>query len=245
MGDGDMEAFDECFHRQLPVARQDLGDVDRLPPGFQFEPFEMLGQDFEIAIERFGIVGQVDEDEAAPFADMHFGQVPLVPIDMFEIPRARHMRQLAVERPGEAVERAAERLHAAARFAQQDAPMQADVHEGADAFGRAGDQDRLVADLIDDMVADVRDLLDPAGHLPDLLPHMLHFQIVPFAGEIAFDRNVAGVGGGWRGFEAQDIGRWPHVLRQDFLHGRARALAGGHVVHRLVSDQKGACRPFL
>jgi hypothetical protein len=39
------------------------------------------------------------------------------------------------------------------------------------------------------MVADVRDVLFAAGHLPDLAPHLLDLELVERAGKVALDGN--------------------------------------------------------
>ena len=73
------------------------------------------------------------------------------------------------------MELAGELRDMAAGLAQNAPAMQTGVMEGLDLGGaRAHHNQRIVSDLIDDMIADSRDLLHPAGHLPDPVPHPLH-----------------------------------------------------------------------
>src|SRR5690606_15659331 len=64
---------------------------------------------------------------------------------------------------------------AAAVVADQPPPaVRADVVKRPDRIGRgADDQDRIVGDVVGDVAADLGDLLDPAGLLPDLRPEPL------------------------------------------------------------------------
>ena len=220
-----MEGLDEGLHRQLPVARHDLGDVDRLVAVLQGEGLEMRGQDFEVAFQPLAIGVEIDEDETAPHADLGFGQAPFRPVDLREIPRRRQFVQLALQAPGKAMERAAELVHAAALRAQRGAAMEAGVHIGADFGGAGADHDqRIVDDLVEHMVADVGDLLDATSQLPGLAPDLIDLAVVPGLGEVAFDRDVLEPEIGGRGFLAHDGGREDRVARQDFLHRRAGTL---------------------
>ena len=122
--------------------------------------------------------------------------------------------------PGEPVERATELVDAAALGTQLRAPMQTGVDVGADrARARAHHDEGVMDDLIEDVVADIGDLLKPAGQLPGLAPDLLHLLVVPRLGPVALDGKVA---------VAQ-------VLRRKFgEHHRRRGIdvAGKHVLHR-------------
>ena len=61
-------------------------------------------------------------------------------------------------------------------LAEAPPAVQASVAEGLDAVVGAHDQERHVGDLVDVVVADVRDLLLEAGQLPDPAPELLDFE---------------------------------------------------------------------
>ena len=84
-------------------------------------------------------------------------------------------------------------LHLAAALGQPAATMHADIIERLDPVGRgADDDDRLVEDVVGDEVADLLDLLEPAGHLPDLGPERIGLAAGIVGGDIGFDREQLG-----------------------------------------------------
>ena len=90
-----------------------------------------------------------------------------------------HVLAVQVERP--AMEAADEPLLRAARAVrtgrcadEPTAAMRAHVVIGLELIGcRADDEDRVIADLVGQVTADVRDLLDAPGHLPHLRPQLV------------------------------------------------------------------------
>jgi hypothetical protein len=67
----------------------------------------------------------------------------------------------------------------------------AGVPEGPDLVGPAAHhEDRLVADLVEDRVPDLGDLLDSARHLPDAAPEPLLLQLVEGTTRVAGDVDV-------------------------------------------------------
>jgi hypothetical protein len=69
--------------------------------------------------------------------------------------------------------------------------VEAGVVEGADRVrARAHDEDRQVADVVDERVPDVRDVLLPARHLPRALPDLLLLELVELPGDVARTRDV-------------------------------------------------------
>ena len=57
----------------------------------------------------------------------------------------------------------------------------------------AHDQDREIADVVDDVVARFGDLLFATCELPDSAPQLLHLEVVVFLGHVALERDE-----GWR-----------------------------------------------
>src|SRR5690349_1645853 len=99
------------------------------------------------------------------------------------------MGAFAVEPEAPAVETADDFLRLTAAGGQPSTAMRADIVEGADpAVLVAQDDDRLIGDLVGDILAGVRDLLLAAGHLPDPRPEVFRLQL----GELAADVSVLG-----------------------------------------------------
>jgi hypothetical protein len=54
----------------------------------------------------------------------------------------------------------------------------------------ADDEDRVLADVVAQGVADVRDVFFAASHLPDALPDLFLLEFVPFTAGVRGNRNV-------------------------------------------------------
>jgi hypothetical protein len=92
---------------------------------------------------------------------------------------------LAVDVPAPAVEAAGELLRAPAAIHQPPAPVHAHVVEGFDRVGRGPHDDEGIAqDVVSHVVADVRDLLEAAGVLPDLGPEQIGLRPGVFGGNV-------------------------------------------------------------
>jgi hypothetical protein len=113
-------------------------------------------------------------------------ELEVVVVDVLEIPPGRHAGQVAVEAPRKAVERAAELRALAGVVLQLSAAMQTRVVVGLDRVGAGtGHDERHGGDVVDDVAADVGDLLLAAGELPDPLPQALDLTLVPLARRVA------------------------------------------------------------
>src|SRR5439155_11230582 len=107
----------------------------------------------------------VDPDPAAPDAGLHRDQIdilagqagaPILPVDDLDVPPVRS------EAP--AVEGTDELLHIAGTFNEHRAAMRADIVKCPDLLGAgADDDDRIIENVVDDIVAGFRDLLQAAG----------------------------------------------------------------------------------
>src|SRR5439155_18178709 len=105
---------------------------------------------------------------------------------------------LAIHVEAPAVERADEALRPAiavpAGFGQLDAAMAAGVVEGLHPVLGPDNNDRLAEIVIFDPVADLGDLLQPAGHLPHVRPQLLDLEPVEFLVIIAFGGDALRIG---------------------------------------------------
>ena len=170
VGRHDVVRLHERFLARLPVDPHDLLDVGDLDSPFERVGGEVIVEPGEMLGERSGVGVGVDEHETVPRVDSRLGQRVVGGGDAREVPLARDLLERAVEVPGPSVERAAQLLGAVAvRFTEPAAAVQAGVAEGLDAVGGAHDQERHVGDLVDVVVADVRDLLRETGELPHRL----------------------------------------------------------------------------
>src|SRR6201999_4668155 len=75
-----------------------------------------------------------------------------------------------------------------------DAAMAAGVVESLHPALGADQDHRLVEDLVLDPVADLGDLLQPAGHLPDARPQALPLQLEELGVVVALRRDPPGIG---------------------------------------------------
>ena len=142
-----------------------------------------------------------------------------------ELPGGGHPFEPAVEVPGESVEGAADLGAPPGVALELPATVEAGVGVGLDLVGRGADHEvRPAGDVVDNVVADLRDVLLPAGHLPYPGPQPFLFQFVGTAGRVPLDGHrgraepVAVVGPQLR----RD---WLPVGLQDLLVGQ-RPLAG-------------------
>src|SRR5207245_2328331 len=121
---------------------------------------------------------EVDKDEAAPSIDFDLRQFGIFLLEMLEIPLGGQTGQLALQIPGETMERAAQPLGVAALSAQGAAPVQAGIVEAADlAVLAARDDDGGIHDVIDHVVAGLRDFFFARNELPHFGPQLLRLEI--------------------------------------------------------------------
>ena len=172
MGAGNMIALVERLDRDLPVARKMQPLAPAIAHLLQLERVEHRCRRLQIVTQRRRVRVHADEHPAAPCVDTHVAQpqriglqavAPGILADDADI--------IAVQIPAPGMEGADQPLRIAAPFGQLPAAMAADVEIGGNPVGRgAHDDDRVIDNVISDIVADLRDFLFPAGDLPDFGP---------------------------------------------------------------------------
>ena len=174
--------LDERLFGELPVH----GEPARVPPlGAQrlhLPRVEDRGERLDALPQRRRVVVEVDPRAPAPHLAPHRHEVDVVRLQVVlgERLALRDEGVRAVEAVAPAVERAGEpALARPAALDDPDAAVAAGVLERAHAHVvGAHHDDRLVEDLVLDEVVRLRDLLEPARHLPDPRPEQLGLQLV-------------------------------------------------------------------
>ena len=189
----DVVALHERRHRQLPVHRQPA----RLPP-LDAQRLHLPGvvdgrERLEAVAQRRGVVVEVDPRAPAPelAPDRHAGaDPPGSRLCSSNSSGSQHEGVVSVDAPAPAVERADEGAPIPVAFHQLYAAMAAGVVVGPDVLAVDADHDdRLVEDLVLDVVAGLGDLLESARHLPHPRPEQLVLQrvelrvVVPLLGD--------------------------------------------------------------
>src|SRR5262245_22788567 len=156
----DVERLHECFLAQLPVAAHDFRDMRFDVARLRRPTREVRRQVAEEFGERLRLRIHVDEYPAAPGVGEHRRQREFFLVDVWKVPLRRHAARRAVQVPAEAVEWADE-TRRVTRFAvtQPAAAMATYVVMRADAVRSAYDDDRVRADVVDDVIADLGDFL--------------------------------------------------------------------------------------
>jgi hypothetical protein len=227
----------ERLLRDLPVRVDELRGVRLDAQVLEPPALELRAQVRDPLVERLTVAIRVEEDEAAPAAHGQRRQRELRILDVPEVPARRHVLQLAVERPAEAMERAAQLRGAAVVFLQESSAMEAGIGIRLHvARGRAHHEERHARDVVAVVVAGLRDLLLAAGVLPDALPEELHLLVEPLLRDEALVRDVlvAEVHGG---LQAQNRGDRVCVRVEQLLighAGRARHRGGIERVRSLL-----------
>jgi hypothetical protein len=99
---------------------------------------------------------------------------------MGEIPLPGNDRQCPVKLPCPAMKGATQLVHAAAFGAQHRASVQAGVYIGANfVWGGADNDQRIMDNFIDNVIADVGDMFNATGQLPAFPPDLLNFLVMP------------------------------------------------------------------
>ena len=237
---GDVVALDEGFLGDLPVARHHLGHMDRLVAFLQLEAVEVRRQQLQIIRQGCALWVEVHEYEPAPLIDPGLGQAEFVLRYVFEVPLARDVHQFAGERPCESVERAAECPDVSRLQTQRVAAVQTGVVVGADLVGAgSNDDEAVIDDVVDHVVADFGNLFEPTRYLPRLTPDPLHFAVMPVPGDIAFDGQIRASHRD-AGFFAEGGGRSDQVVVEQLLQGNTRDVIfiievfGGDIRHGLA-----------
>ena len=175
----------------LPVHRQALAHVGFDVAVLDVEVLEVLRQHAQKLLEGLGVVIEVDEHEPAPGAHPHGPQAVAVGAHVGEVPVFRQVDQLAVQVVLPAMKRAFEGLAETRglRVAQRRAAVHAGVAERLDrAVLVAHHNGRQRANVVNVVVARLRDVLLPASHLPNPRPQLVEFRLQEFLG------GVVGVG---------------------------------------------------
>jgi hypothetical protein len=199
MGDADVIGLGEGFDRDLPVALEHDPLAPAVAHPVELELIEMAGRRFEIVTQGPAIGIHVDPDPATPGVDLDLAQ-PGALLGQHAIPvlLVGNVGAVAIEVVAPAVKAADELLALAAGAVRAlgcvdelAAAVRADVVKGLDrVLCGTHDQDRVLADLVGDEVADVGDFLDAPGVLPDLRPQQIAFGI----GVLARQEGLGGVG---------------------------------------------------
>src|SRR4029077_5107504 len=92
--------------------------------------------------------------------------------------------------PGETVEATAEFAAAAVVVLQRATSVQTRIDVGLDALARTDDEVGVAGYVVDQVAADLRDVLLTTGHLPDPAPQALAFEQMPFPARVSVDRYV-------------------------------------------------------
>ena len=212
-----MVGLHERFLASLPVTSNHLRDVHRLELLLHRERLEMRIEPFQESRKRLRVPIGVDEDQPSPTTDLRLAQAVILLVDVREIPFTGNLLHRPVEIPAPAVEGAAQISRAAPiRFAQQTPPVQARIAIGLDvlrALAGSHDQEREMRDVVDIVVADVRDLVLVAGELPDTTPELLDLQVMKLFRVVDARRNDR-VARRHRRLGAQCIGDRMRVLLQ-------------------------------
>src|SRR5262245_36018957 len=129
----------------------------------------MLREGRKIFLKRgpVGVFVHRDEDHSFQPFDLDPRQGHRLAVDMRKVPSLRNRLKISLQRPTEAVIRAADYVARLWAVAQPAAAMQAGVDISAD-FVRSGadDNDRIFADLEVEAVADLREILILTGVKP-------------------------------------------------------------------------------
>jgi hypothetical protein len=187
----DMIAFVEGFQGQLPVCIR----LDRRAPAerllFKFVAADLLDCLAKIFLERNAVRIEVDEDEPAPGIAFDGGKGHLVEAHLaFPVLEIGNVGAFALQVETPAVERTDEFPRAPLARREHSSAMRAGVVEGPDLVRRGShDDDRILTDLIDELIAHLGDLLLPAGDLPDTRPEPLLLQRSELARDIVLRRN--------------------------------------------------------
>ena len=208
MGALDVVGFEEGFQRDLPVAVEQAPEAEAIAHPVEFERVDQRGDRLEEFAQRAGVRIHVDPDPATPGIDLHRGKAGAAGVKRaLPVFLVGDIGGLAIEPEGPGVVVAAEfqlaapggmgagvlrdRLRPAAGVVANQAPaaVRADVVEGLQAGRRvAHDQDRIVADVVGDVVTHLLQFLDAAGLLPDLRPQTFRLRFGIFAADEGFRR---------------------------------------------------------
>ena len=235
-------ALHEGLHRDFPIGGQD----GRVPPfrahlahAVRLEP---IGHGPDAFAEGGRVVVEIDECAAAPqfHAALLEREVRLVQLSLAEQVLAVDEGILAVHVETPTVEWADEalRLAIAVAMGQRHAAVTTGVVKRLHALPGPDDDDGLVEDLVFDPIADIRDLLQAARHLPDMRPQALALELVEFLVEVA------------RGRDALRIrdSKWDRRRGSGFQlchrgHLRAPALVTGMLAETGFLPETGCVRP--
>ena len=179
----------ERLFGELPVHREAARVPPLGPQRLHLPGVEDGGERLDALPQRWGIVVEVDPGAPTPHLAPHRREVEVVRLQVVlgERLRLRDEGVLAVRAVAPPVERADEpALARPSTLDDPDATMAAGVLEGphAQVVGAHHD-DRLIEDLVLDEIVRLRDLLEPARHLPDPWPEQVDLHLVEVRVEVA------------------------------------------------------------
>ena len=171
----------ERLLRQLPVHREPAGVPPLGAQRLDLPPVEDRGGRLEALAQRRRLRIEVDPRAAAPHLAPHRREVDVPALELTLSERLPHgdsgVGAFGAVAP--AVERAGEPGIAVASVdGHPHTTVAARVVEGLHAaIGLPNDDDGLIEDLVLHPVVDVRDLLEPTGHLPGARPEVLRLEL--------------------------------------------------------------------
>ena len=200
VGPLDVIALVEGVEGTLPVGREDDAAIGTKAHLFEPVGGEQGRERAEERLERLCVRVHVDEDEAAPAPDLDLVQADLgIGHRRREVEAVDHLFVGAVELEAPGVEAAADLPggEVADPGGQAGAFVRTGVVEGRDGVGTApGDQDRLVANDVLEVVAHRAHFFFAARHLPDPGPQPFHLEVEELLGDVALLGNDVGLRGG-------------------------------------------------
>jgi hypothetical protein len=191
-------AFLESLVGEFPVGGQNR----RVPPihlqSVGVARIHAVGDGAETFAQAWRIGVEVDESAACPVFGANRGQIDLRAFKQIvaEDFASEDVRAFAFGIPAPAVERANKPGRAAmpGPLGQPHTAVTAGILEALYAVFRVNHQHRMFQQIVNRIIADLRNFLQPASHLPDMRPQMRLFEFKKFWIVIALRRNQLGIG---------------------------------------------------
>ena len=181
----DVILLDEGIERGLPIAVSANGLVPRKSHSLEFVGLQVFRNRGEIIEQRLGIRIHVDKYPATPRVHVDLLKRHIFLAQTSPVVFVHDSCTLAIQVVAPAVILAKELSGVADPLDQLASTMLADIEIGLDRFRPGPDNDdRIMNDRIFDEVADLGNLLQAAGDLPDLGPQSFGFEPSKFRRQI-------------------------------------------------------------